>query len=309
MRVLLTGASGQLGTELMRLSRGGRHRVIGIDQAELDLRHTEAIAAGIAARRPEAVVNAAAYTQVDRAETERDLAFAVNARAPREIARACRDLGIPLIHISTDYVFDGEKRSPYREEDPLRPINVYGRSKADGEEAVRAMLAPHIILRTAWLYSAVGANFLKTIVRLASEREELRVVDDQRGSPTRAAELAKALLGLLDRIADGASTPWGTYHFAGAGETTWFGFARRIVAELGAFDPGRRARLLPIPTSAYPTAARRPAYSVLDCRRIQERFGIAPPPWEPGVAETLRELFSGRTAGGSGGSRHRHATY
>jgi dTDP-4-dehydrorhamnose reductase len=296
MNVLLTGASGQLGTELARRGPASRHALSAVDQGDLDFARPDGIAAWIAARRPEAVVNTAAYTQVDRAESEPELAFAVNARAPREIARACRDLGIPLIHISTDYVFDGSRRTPYAETDPVCPVNVYGRSKAEGEAGVRALLDRHIIVRTAWLYSAVGANFLKTMVRLARERDELRVVCDQTGAPTRAADLAAAILRILDRIESGAEVPWGTYHFVGAGETTWFGFAERIVGGLAAYHPAPRARVVPITTAEYPTAARRPAYSVLDCRLIAERFGIIPPPWGPGVAETLRELLSGPTA-------------
>jgi dTDP-4-dehydrorhamnose reductase len=291
MNILLTGGSGQLGSELRRQADGGRIAFSAPGRAELDLSDPRRIRRQLSARDFDAVVNAAAYTQVDRAESEAETAMAVNARAPAALARECRDRGIPLIHISTDYVFDGRKGSPYTEADAVAPLNVYGRSKAEGESAVRDTWDRHLILRTSWLYSAYGSNFLKTILRLAGEREELRVVDDQIGSPTCAADLAGAILNLLGHIRSGRKTPWGTYHYASAGSTSWCGFAARILAALAELSPGRRVHLTPIGTPDYPTPAARPAFSVLDCRRIEELFGLTPPPWPTGVARTVRRLL------------------
>jgi dTDP-4-dehydrorhamnose reductase len=241
--------------------------------------------------RPAVVINAAAYTAVDRAETEAELAFAVNAAAPAYLARRCAREGIPLIHISTDYVFDGRKGSPYVEEDPIAPLSVYGRSKAEGESAVRGALDRYLIMRTSWLYSAHGANFVKTVMRLAAERDGLRIVDDQVGSPTCAADLAGAILAIAGRLSTGETVPWGTYHYCGSGVTSWHGLARHVLETLVSRGQMASFRLTPIPTADYPTPARRPAYSVLDCRRIETRFGLARPPWQASVTKTVDRLL------------------
>ena len=292
MRILLTGGEGQLGTELIAQAPRFGVQLVAPTLAQMDLTRPADVDAAWDAARPEAVINAAAYTAVDRAETEPELAFAINAAAPARIAARCIAENIPLVHISTDYVFDGCKREPYREEDPVAPLGVYGRSKAQGEAAVRAALDRHVILRTAWLYSAHGANFVKTVMRLVAERDELRIVDDQVGSPTCAEDLAAAILAIVARR---GATPWGTYHYCGAGTTSWCGLARHVLDTLVARGRIRGYRLTPIATADYPTPARRPAYSVLECGRIERAFGIVRPPWQTGVEKTVDRLLGGRS--------------
>jgi dTDP-4-dehydrorhamnose reductase len=258
----------------------------------MDLTHPAEVDAAWDGFAPEAIINAAAYTAVDRAESEIDLAFEINAAAPARIAARCAAEGIPLVHISTDYVFDGQKREPYREDDPVAPLGVYGRSKAEGEAAVRSAHARHLIVRTAWLYSAHGANFVKTVMRLVAERDELRIVDDQVGSPTCAEDLAAAVLGIMAR---GGEPAWGTYHYCGSGTTSWCGLARHVLDTMAARGRVRGYRLTPIRTEDYPTPARRPAFSVLDCQRIERRFGVVRPPWRSSVEKTVDRLLSGRS--------------
>jgi len=289
MRILLTGGEGQLGTELIAQAPHFGIRLLAPTLAQMDLTRPADVDAHWDAFRPQAIINAAAYTAVDRAEDDVDLAFEINAAAPARLAARCRAEGIPLIHISTDYVFDGQKREPYREDDPVAPLGVYGRSKSQGEEAVRTGLERHLIVRTAWLYSAHGANFVKTVMRLVAERDELRIVDDQIGSPTCAEDLAAALLGIAARM---RGVSWGTYHYCGAGTTSWCGLARHVLETMAARGRLQHYRLTPITTADYPTPARRPAYSVLDCGRIEQRFGILRPPWRTSVEKTVDRLLS-----------------
>ena len=292
MKIFLTGGEGQLGTELIAQAAAHGMDVLAPPLAKMDLTRPEQIDAFWDDFQPEAVINAAAYTAVDRAESEADLAFAVNAQAPAFMARRCAREGIPLIHISTDYVFDGRKGTPYLEEDPVMPLGVYGRSKAEGEAAVRRALGPHLIVRTAWLYSAHGVNFVKTVMRLVAERDELRIVDDQLGCPTCAADLADALLRIASRLKPGNEIPWGTYHYCGSGVTSWCGLARHVLETLVSRGRIRSFRLMPISSAEYPTPARRPPYSVLDCRRIESAFGIRRPPWPQSVKKTVDRLLA-----------------
>jgi dTDP-4-dehydrorhamnose reductase len=292
-RLLVTGASGQLGRELCGRAAGQGFAVAAFPRAELDV--GDAAAVGHAVAGADVVVNAAAYTAVDRAEEERDLAFRVNADGPRHLARACAARGVPLVHVSTDYVFDGEKRGAYVEDDAVGPVNVYGASKEAGERAVREELDRHVILRTSWVYSAHGRNFVRTMLQFAAEREELKVVADQHGSPTSAGDLAEAVLAVVQSLEAGRGGH-GTFHFAGSGATTWHGFAEAVM-ELCLPLGQRRPELVPIPAAAFPRPARRPANSVLDCRRIEATFGIAPRPWRDAVAEVGRELRA--AAGGA----------
>jgi dTDP-4-dehydrorhamnose reductase len=258
------------------------------DHAAVDITRPEAVAAALDAAHPELVINLAAYTAVDRAESEPDAAQAVNCTAAANVAADCARRGTPLIHLSTDYVFDGDKTGAYVEDDPVNPLGVYGRTKEAGERAVREALPRHVILRTSWVYGAFGQNFVKTMLRLGGERPALRVVADQRGSPTAAADIAAALVAVAARLGE-PDPPWGTYHFAGGGVTTWHGFAVAIF-ELAAPRLGRAPRVEPIATADYPTAARRPANSVLDCAKIARAFGVAAPPWRQSLARVVAEL-------------------
>ena len=289
MKLLVLGAAGQVGRELCRLAWPTGTAIASMDRAEIDIADRDAAFASVARERPEIVINAAAYTAVDRAESEPEAAWAANCTGPANLAAACAQARIPLIHISTDYVFDGSKEGPYREDDPVNPLGVYGRSKAAGDRAVRAALAEHVILRTAWVYSAHGHNFVRTMLRLASERPVLRVVADQIGSPTSGADAARAIAAIVQRIAAG-DDHWGTYNFASAGAVSWHGFAQAIF-DLAAPWRGAPPTVEAITTADYPTPARRPANSVLDCRRIGEVFGIEPRPWREALAEVIRELY------------------
>ena len=238
--ILVTGAGGQLGRELAQ--RLSATEAVCLPRAELDLTDAAHLRATLARLRPQVVINAAAYTAVDRAETERDLAFALNAEAPAALARACADEGAALIHVSTDYVFDGQSRRPWREDDPTGPINVYGASKLAGEQAIGHALPRHIIVRTAWVFGAHGPNFVRTVLRLARERGALRIVADQTGSPTWAGHLAEALIHLARRIASGETLAWGVYHYAGAPAASWHAFAEAIVHEAPRARPAARRR-------------------------------------------------------------------
>jgi len=292
MKIFITGGEGQLGSELISQAASHGIDILAPPLAQMDLTQPEQIDRIWNTFRPAAVINAAAYTAVDRAESEPELAFAVNADGAERIARRCARENIPLIHISTDYVFDGLKRAPYLEDDPVVPLGVYGRSKAEGETRVRRALKQHLIVRTAWLYSAHGANFVKTVMRLVGERDELRVVDDQLGCPTCAADLADTLLQLTERLGTSRTIPWGTYHYCGNGVTSWYGLARHVLQTLVSRGRISSFRLLPITTAEYPTPARRPPYSVLDCRRIESTFDIQRPPWPQSVEKTVDRLLS-----------------
>ena len=287
-RALVTGAGGQLGRELLRRGPARDWVVTGVTHAELDIADAVAVRRAVEAANVDLVVNAAAYTAVDQAEGEPERAHAANADGPRHLAEACAALALPLVHISTDYVFDGAKSTGYVEDDPVGPINVYGASKEAGERAVRAALPAHVILRTSWVYSAQGRNFVRTMLQLAAEREELKVVADQFGCPTSAGELAEGVFSIAGLL-DGSPERYGTFHFAGAGATSWHGFAGAVM-ELCRPEGVPAPRLVPIPTSDFPRPARRPAHSVLDCGRLQRAFGIAPLPWREALAEVGREL-------------------
>jgi dTDP-4-dehydrorhamnose reductase len=290
MKLLVLGAGGQVGHELCRLAWPAGYSIASFGRAGIDTTRREQIFAAVTRERPDIVINAAAYTAVDRAESEPDIAWASNCTGPANLAAACHDAVIPLIHLSTDYVFDGSKLGPYHEDDPVKPLGVYGKSKEAGDRAVRDALARHVILRTAWVYSAHGHNFVKTMLRLAAERPVLRVVADQIGSPTSAADIAAAIGAVVQQLNAGNSL-WGTYHFAGAGAVTWHGFAEAIFA-LAAPWRGPPPNVEQIATADYPTPARRPANSVLDCRRIGEAFGIVPRPWRAALAEVIGELYA-----------------
>jgi dTDP-4-dehydrorhamnose reductase len=297
-RILLTGKNGQLGYELHNLlPRLGE--VVALDRQQLDLSQPDEIRRVIGVFRPNLIVNAAAYTAVDQAETEESLAEAINARAPAIIAEEAKRIGAAVVHYSTDYVFDGTKNSPYQETDRTNPLNAYGRTKLAGEQAIRNSGAQNLIFRTAWVYSTRGKNFLLTILRLATERTELRIVNDQFGAPTWSREIASATVQVLQRILDlkEKSSGWaelsGMYHLTAAGETTWFEFAKAILDEaktqadapsscfLAATGgkPLVARKIVPITTSDYRAPARRPLYSVLSNSRLADSFGIELTDW------------------------------
>jgi len=283
MRLLVFGRTGQVATELARrLPPGISARFLS--RAEADLADPAACAAAVAGAGADAVINAAAWTAVDAAEAEEAAATVVNGAAPAAMARACAARGLPFLQVSTDYVFDGSGEAPRRPDEPVAPLSAYGRSKLAGEAGVRAAGGVHAILRTSWVFSAHGTNFVKTMLRLAQTRDRLTVVGDQHGGPTPAAAIADALLVMATALAEGRGTS-GTHHFAGAPDTTWAGFAREILAQAG-----RRVLVQDIPTSAWPTPARRPANSRLDCSSLAAAFGIPRPDWRPGLADVLTEL-------------------
>jgi dTDP-4-dehydrorhamnose reductase len=288
MKIVVFGAGGQIGREVCRAAWLPGHTILPLDRKAVDITKSAAVGAMLTRETPDLVINLAAYTAVDRAESEPDLAWAVNCAGAAHIAAACGENATPLIHLSTDYVFDGRKTEPYREDDAVGPLGVYGRSKEAGERAVRAALAQHVILRTAWVFGAHGANFVKTMLRLAAERSVLRVVADQRGCPTAAADIAAALMVITGHIERGEAK-WGTYHFSGDSAVSWHRFAETIF-DLAAPQLAARPKVEPITTDQYPTPAQRPMNSVLDCRKIHDVFGISAPPWQKGLAGVIREM-------------------
>ena len=293
MRILVTGVKGQLGWEIRRQAPDHDCDCIGIDVEEADLTDPTQVDNALEAASPDLIINTAAYTRVDDAQTDTRAAFAVNREAAAHLATACADRDIPMVHVSTDFVFDGKKTDPYVETDPVAPINVYGQSKAAGEEVVRAALDRHLIVRTAWLYGVHGQNFVKSMLRLGRKNPTLRVVSDQIGCPTFAADLAHGLLSLSRRVQSETKVEWGTYHLCGAGAVSWYGFARRIMKLARQLDLAPIVDVVPIATPDYPAPAPRPAFSVMSCRKIKTRFGIAPPPWEASLETMLKRLAVG----------------
>jgi dTDP-4-dehydrorhamnose reductase len=281
--LLILGAGGQVGRVLA--SRAGT-RGRGLAHAACDITDRGAVAEALSAPGLSAVVNCAAYTAVDRAESEREQAFAVNAEGAGIVARAAADRGLPVIHLSTDYVYAGAGTEPHREDAALAPVNVYGASKAAGDAAAAASNPAHLILRVSWIFGIYGANFVKTMLRLKREHAELRVVADQQGGPTEARDIADAILAMAAGAARPGFADWGTYHLAGAPDTNWHGFARAIFERLG----GPAPRLVAIASRDYPTPAARPRNSLLDCSRIRRVFGIERPDWRISLSRVLAQL-------------------
>ena len=295
MKILLTGINGQLGHELQH-ALAPLGEVIGVGRTTMDLTQPDQILRVIDAVQPDLIVNPAAYTAVDRAETETELAYAINAIAPQTIAQAAQRLQVPFIHVSTDYVFDGQKNTPYTEVDLPNPLGAYGRTKMAGEEGVRQNCDHALILRTAWVYSAYGkGNFVKTMLRLGSQREEIRVVADQVGTPTWARDIAEAIAA----IAPIKPEPGTTYHFTNSGVASWYDFAVAIFEEAEAIGfPLKVQQVIPITTSEYPTPAKRPAYSVLANQKITAVLGTYPPHWRTSLRRMLSQLFEVSVLGG-----------
>ncbi len=294
-KILLIGKDGQVSDELPSLL-GPLGELIIYGQEELDLTHENRIREKLRDAKPHVIVNAAAYTAVDKAEEEPDLALAVNGTAPAILAEEAKKLGAALIHYSTDYVFDGEKKEPYTEEDSPNPQSVYGRTKLAGDEAIQSAGLPYFIFRTSWVYGLTGKNFLQTIQRLAKERDELKIVDDQIGSPTWCRTIAQTTANVLTQILlqndpgdlSGFERASGLYNLTCGGKTSWFGFAQAILNESSS---SKTTKLIPIPTSDYPTPAKRPPYSVLSTQKLRTSFGITPPAWDV----TLKYCLSGNS--------------
>jgi len=292
MRVVVTGREGQVARSLIERGSATGHVVVPLGRPALDLAgDPDAIVEAIEGARPDVVVSAAAYTAVDKAESEPDLAFAVNERGAGAVARAARTLGVPLVHLSTDYVFDGTKPSPYSEEDEAAPTGVYGASKLAGEKAVVAESANSAILRTAWVYSPFGANFVKTMLRLAGDREEVGVVADQHGNPTSALDIAEGVLAVAANLLGNPDPALrGVFHMTAAGEASWADFAETIFA-VSAARGGPTARVKRIATADYPTPAKRPANSRLDCAKLERSHGIALSDWRSSTETIIGRLL------------------
>jgi dTDP-4-dehydrorhamnose reductase len=295
VRLAVTGRDGQVARSLAERA-GGDVEIVRVGRPELDLTRPETVAPALAAARPDDVVSAAAYTAVDRAEDEADLAFAVNAAGAGAVAHAAGGIGVPVIHISTDYVFDGDADAPYGEDHAPGPRSVYGASKLAGERAVAKANPRHLILRTAWVYSPFGGNFVATMLRLAAERDEIAVVSDQWGNPTSALDIADGILLAARKLHRAADSPGhGVYHLAGAGATNWSGFARHVL-EASARLGGPRARIREITTEDYPTRARRPANSRLSTEKFAATFGWRAPDWRGSAEEVVRRILAGCVA-------------
>ena len=291
MTILLTGAGGQVGREIQRQANQAGTSLVSMLRGQLDITDPDAVQQVVQKTRPGIIVNAAAYTAVDKAEDEPERAFRINRDGAANLAEAAAQAGIPLIHLSTDYVFDGTNPRPYAETDTASPIGVYGNSKWEGEEAVRQHLSQHLIVRVSWVFGFYGHNFVKTVLRLTQDRDTLRVVADQTGGPTYAGHIADILLDLCRRIAAGDPIDWGTYHFCGNPVTSWHAFAEAIVRS------GRRLGLIDHPvtvdaitTADYPTRARRPANSALDCHKLETVFARAPQAWQKGLDDMLARI-------------------
>ena len=257
----------------------------------MDIADIKAVKNYIDLHQPSFVINAAAYTQVDKAESEESLAFAVNKIGCTNLAQICAKNKIPLFQVSKDYVFDGKKITPYHESDPISPMGVYGRSKAAGEIEIRSNLTEHIILRTSWLYGVHGQNFVKTMLKLAGTKEIIRVVSDQYGSTTCAGDLATAILVMIDKWQQQSAVAWGTYHYCGQGIVSWHEFAEATIEQARRYGEVKTKRVEPITTADYPTKARRPAFSALDCNLIKKNFGISPKPWRKSLKSTIQRLY------------------
>ncbi len=302
VRLCILGRNGQLARAMLEKASALGWQVEARGRQEIDLLDPGSLRQLLREMQPHVVLNTAAYTAVDKAEEEPDAAFALNCDAVANIARVCAELAVPLVHISTDYVFDGHKAGPYVEEDEPAPLNVYGRSKLAGEQKVRELLEQHMIVRTSWLFSPWGHNFVRTMLHLAQAHNELRVVADQHGNPTYVPHLADALLIMMQHILQAAperqAHMWGTFHLAGSGAATWHELARAVILEAAPFT-GRKPIVNPISTAEYPAPAQRPANSTLDCGSFLNAFGLALPPWQEGVRACVYRLCTHEVGKGS----------
>ncbi len=292
MKILITGAQGQVGSELLKEAHNRKHQVYGFGSTELDITDAGQVLDTLAKIQPEVLINAAAYTAVDKAEQESGLAYAVNSMGSENLAKACQKQNIPLLHISTDYVFDGEKASAYTEADTPNPTGVYGASKLEGDQKIQQIWPKHIIVRVSWVFGEQGNNFVKTMLRLAAQRDELSIVDDQFGAPTSAIAISQCLLDILDADTFNQSQcPWGTYHLQSDPGVTWYEFAGEIFQQaknLGLIT--KTMKLNPIPSSEFPTPVKRPANSKLDGIKLQQNFSISPVHWQDDLQHMLKNI-------------------
>jgi dTDP-4-dehydrorhamnose reductase len=289
--IAIIGSNGQLGWELVRRAEHRGYEALALDLPEIDIKQPTSINYNLSSKNLSLVINAAAYTAVDRAESEPDQAYAVNQVGSANLADFCEQAALPLIHISTDYVFDGFKTGSYCEDDPVAPLGVYGQSKEAGESEIRHRLQEHLIIRTAWLYGVHGQNFVKTMLQLGRERETMRVVDDQTGCPTYAADLADAILLTTGHILSSKKISWGTYHYSGRGSTTWHGFAEAIFKIAKKYEVLSVQEIIPITSDEYPTPVKRPWNSVLDCSKIEHNFGVRPRAWVKSLSDMIDAVY------------------
>ncbi|HBM10392.1 dTDP-4-dehydrorhamnose reductase [Pseudomonas sp. Choline-3u-10] len=308
MRILVCGAGGQVGHELINRASGYGLEALGMTRDNLDITDAGQVADLVSRLKPGLIINAAAYTHVDNAETHSERAYSVNRDGAERLAHAARQASIPLLHISTDYVFSGNAQTPYREEDEVAPTGVYGASKLAGEAAIQAVLDEHIILRTSWVYGVHGHNFVKTMLRLGCQRDALSVVADQYGCPTQAGSIADALLELAQRYAQNGVLAWGLYHYSGRSPCTWFDFAVEVFRQAEAKGMlAARPKVSPISTAQYPTPARRPAWSVLDCSKFETTFGIETHDWHDDLSIVLDALAEAAAVAAAGAAQHTQA--
>ncbi len=296
MKILVVGRSGMLASELARRFHGSEDDVVTMGRPILDIRDPYRIRKALDDTVPALVINAStcggAQHSLEKVEQDTGLAFAINRDGVKSLAEACQTRQVPLIHVSTDYVFDGHSTQPIAEESPVGPLNVYGQSKWEGEEAIRAVCERHLIIRTAWLYGREGGNFLLTMLRLGKDQREIHVVHDQYGCPTWTRDLAHAIFVLCNAVKrEKASIPWGTFHCCGAGHTTWYEFARAIFLNVAGLETLKVKTVTPVPTTAYPSRVIRPRYSVLCCEKIRSTFGVSPPWWQDSLVACLREMY------------------
>lgn len=291
MKLLIIGSKGQLGSELVRKCKRNDFSFLALDLPEFNITDPSQVEKTLAVFKPSIVFNASAYTNVDKAETDLAIAFSVNSDGPANLAIYCDKNRIPIIHISTDYVFDGSKGQAYTESDPVSPLGVYGKSKEEGESKLRSILKQHIILRTSWLYGAYGNNFLKTMLWLGNEKKIIKVVSDQYGCPTCAADLAEAVVDISKQITQNPKIFWGTYHYCGLGITTWHKFAKAIFEIAGQYQNYKVSSVEAITTAQYPTRTKRPAFSALDCNLINKNFGITQKPWQGSLKKTIERIL------------------
>lgn len=278
LKILLTGANGQLGCEMVELAKNLNLPLYSLTRSQLNITELDQIQRAVATIKPNYIINTAAYTAVDQAEKESELAFSINGVGVKNLAKVAEEFDIPLLHISTDYVFDGQKKTPYTEEDEAQPLSIYGKSKLSGENLLRKAWNKHIILRVSWIFGRFGNNFVKTIFRLAKERNELKIIADQRGAPTYTGDIALTLIKIIDCLEKG-QTSWGTYHYTGTPTLSWYEFAKKIVTEAKQHQPLMVKKIIPIPSSEYQSIALRPYNSELACQKISQTFYIEPNNW------------------------------